>query len=704
LREQGQLQAAYKELKVLLALDPSYMKAKEAIKEIEICLGQRPGWTDMTPAEARRIIHEKTEQAKIETRARFRRAENCYKAFEFEDAIEEFTKVLEIVRWAPNNVDLAGYRERVEAYIHRCRKLKSLGHAKRLKALQCKTWGIAMSEERMTKRLQMPLEKAKSLTLKAKALLKTKMKRSGQPFLEDIGVDVRGLGNEKGKDAYLDDVTGEGYANGANGAPTQPPSSGVFFNNESYAALVDTPFRLPFSDPLSTFSIDVDTASYANIRRILNQGAMPPPDAVRVEEMINYFTYNFEPPVNSDPFSVRLEIAPCPWNKAHRLVHVGLKGRVVADEERPSCNLVFLLDKSGSMNEPNKMPLLKKAMILLADRLRACDRVAIVTYDAKARLDLPSTPCHERTVIRQAIERLSAKGSTHWSAGVEKAYEVASKNFIKGGVNRVILCTDGDFNVGVTTQTGIVRLIEEKAKTGVFLTALGFGMGNYKDANMEALADKGNGQAAYIDTFIEARKVLVEQMAGTLVTIAKDVKIQVEFNPSEVAAYRLIGYANRRLHKEDFNDDAKDAGEIGAGHVVTALYEIVPAIRPKGRPAVDALKYQKTIRLSQAAHSGEMLTLKIRHKAPDGKVSKLMTFSVTDPGHGHGSQDFRFAAAVASFGMLMRDSRFRGDTTFDSILALARSSLGIDLLGRRAEFIMLVEKAQNLARPMETKR
>ncbi len=479
------------------------------------------------------------------------------------------------------------------------------------------------------------------------------------------------------------------------------------FDTEAYARVVDNPFRAVMNSPLSTFSIDVDTASYANVRRFLGQGQLPPPDAVRIEEMINYFSYDYPQPASEEPFSVTVETATCPWMPEHRLMRVGLKGLEFEREQRPSCNLVFLLDVSGSMQPANKLPLLKQAMGMLVDELFDDDRVAIVVYAGASGLVLPSTTADNNETILHALDNLQAGGSTNGGAGIQLAYDLATENFIEGGVNRVVLATDGDFNVGITNEGDLTRLIEEKARSGVFLSVLGFGMGNYNDSTLEKLADKGNGNYAYIDTLREAQKVLVDQIGGTLVTIAKDVKIQIEFNPAAVAAYRLIGYANRLLAPQDFNDDAKDAGEIGAGHTVTALYEIVPAgveidlpgAQQAERPGVDPLKYQSETQLSDAAANGELLTVKLRYKEPDGDVSKLIERVVVDSGASFDetSRDFRFAAAVASFGMMLRSSPTIEGWTFDAVLELAAEAVGEDENGYRAEFLGLVEKAKALS-------
>lgn len=471
------------------------------------------------------------------------------------------------------------------------------------------------------------------------------------------------------------------------------------FNTEAYDRIVDNPFLLVRNRPLSTFSIDVDTAAYANMRRFINQGSIPPKDAVRIEELVNYFPYDYPPPAEADaPFAAHVEIGPCPWAAGHRLARIGIKGREIPQEERPEANLVFLLDVSGSMDDPNKLPLLKAAMKMLVQNLSDRDRVAIAVYAGASGLVLPPTSCENKPAILDALDRLQAGGSTNGGEGIQLAYAVAKQNYRPQSVNRVILCTDGDFNVGVTNQGDLTRLIEEKAKEGVFLTVLGFGMGNYKDSTLEKLADQGNGNYGYIDTIHEARKLLVEQLGGTLVTIAKDVKIQVDFNPAHVAAYRLIGYENRLLRDEDFRDDTKDAGEIGAGHTVTALYELVPPGQEESLPDVEPTRYQTAPEPSEAAGSGESLTLRLRFKQPDGDTSQEQSFPATDSGQSleGTTPDFQFAAAVACFGMLLRDSEHKGDAGYGLVLELARRGKGDDPTGYRGEFIELVRTAQAL--------
>jgi Ca-activated chloride channel homolog len=470
-------------------------------------------------------------------------------------------------------------------------------------------------------------------------------------------------------------------------------------NTEAYAHIDENPFIEAARAPLSTFSIDVDTASYSNTRRFITDGQLPPKDAVRIEELVNYFSYDYPQPVGEAPFSVTTEVSEAPWNKAHRLVHIGLQGKRIAPEQMPPANLVFLLDVSGSMNDPRKLPLLKSALKMLVEQLSARDRVAMVTYAGESGLALPPTSGDRKGEILAAIDRLESGGSTNGGAGIQLAYQLAQQNFIKGGSNRVILATDGDFNVGVTSEGDLVRLIEEKREGGVFLSVLGFGTGNVKDSTMEKLADKGNGNYAYIDTLGEARKALGEQVGGTLFTIAKDVKIQVEFNPKQVAAYRLIGYENRLLRDQDFNDDTKDAGEIGAGHTVTALYEVVPFGQKFETAGVDPLKYQQPVQASAMADSRELMNIKLRYKEPDASLSKMLNISLADTGRqlNNASENFKFASAVAEFGMLLRASKYKADASYQDVLQLARSSTGTDLHGYRAEFVKLVDRARTLS-------
>ncbi|MDH5720236.1 MAG: VWA domain-containing protein [Spirochaetia bacterium] len=469
------------------------------------------------------------------------------------------------------------------------------------------------------------------------------------------------------------------------------------FNTESYDRIYENGFLDPEKNALSTFSVDVDTASYSNTRRFLNMGSLPPKDAVRIEEFINYFSYDYENAPEDKPFSVSAEVSKTPWNPKHKLVHIGIKGREIQAEKMPPRNLVFLLDVSGSMSAANKLPLLKKSMKLLVNQLDEKDSVAIVVYAGASGLVLPPTEGSSKQTILDALEKLNAGGSTNGGQGIELAYKTAEEMMKKNGINRVILATDGDFNVGVTGRGGLTRLIEEKRKTGIFLTVLGFGMGNYKDSSMESLADKGNGNYAYIDNFNEAKKVLVNEAGATLVTIAKDVKIQVEFNPALVQAYRLIGYENRALKDEDFNDDKKDAGEIGAGHTVTALYEIVPHGVEINAGSVDPLKYQKpSVKVS---NNKELMTVKLRYKEPDKDSSKLLSFPVNDSGVSfeNSSENFRFSSAVAMYGMLLRDSEYKGKSNYDLVYDTARSALGKDEQGLRAEFLRLVKLSQGMS-------
>ena len=475
------------------------------------------------------------------------------------------------------------------------------------------------------------------------------------------------------------------------------PQDAPEFNTEAYDKIDENPFVEAARVPLSTFSIDVDTASYANVRRFLRQDSMPPAGAVRIEELVNYFSYDYPGPKDEEPFATHVEVAGCPWKAEHRLARIGLKGRDLDLANRPSSNLVFLLDVSGSMENANKLPLLRRALKMMVEHLGENDRVAIAVYAGSSGLVLPSTPCSDKQVILDALDRLQAGGSTNAGQGIELAYDTAVANFIEGGVNRVILCTDGDFNVGVTNQSDLIELAEAKAKSGVFLTVLGFGMGNYKDSTLEKLADKGNGNYGYIDTISEARKILVQEMGATLVTIAKDVKIQVEFNPAKVRAYRLIGYENRLMAAQDFNDDTKDAGEIGAGHTVTALYEIVPAGVEIDLPTTDALKYQQPAEVT--GHSDDLFFLKLRYKQPDGDTSKLLEFPIKDAGTAYAaaSGEFKFAAAVAAFGMILRESKHAGTASYDSVLELGGEGAVRDPNGYRAEFLEMVRKAKELA-------
>jgi Ca-activated chloride channel family protein len=471
------------------------------------------------------------------------------------------------------------------------------------------------------------------------------------------------------------------------------------FNTEEYDAIHEMGFRDALRIPLSTFSIDVDAASYSNVRRFINNGQRPPVDAVRIEEMVNYFDYEYQQPGSEDPFSINTEIAPAPWNSKHQLVHIGLQGKVIPTENLPASNLVFLIDVSGSMSDVNKLPLLKSSFRLLVDQLRPQDKVAIVVYAGAAGVVLEPTSGADKKTIIASLDQLQSGGSTAGGAGIQLAYALAKQNFVKGGNNRVILASDGDFNVGESSNASMERLIEEKRADGIFLTVLGFGMGNYKDSKMEILADKGNGNYAYIDNILEAKKVLVNEFGGTLFTIAKDVKIQVEFNPAKVQAYRLIGYENRQLKDEDFNNDKKDAGEIGSGHTVTALYEVIPVGVESQFFKIDELKYQKTVVDKSATTTNELLTVKIRYKAPDGDVSKLITRALKDKSvkEAATSENFRWSAAVAASGMLLRESEYINGYTFDDAIILAESSRGKDENGYRIEFINMMKSMGVLA-------
>jgi len=484
--------------------------------------------------------------------------------------------------------------------------------------------------------------------------------------------------------------------------PYIPPTEGSA--GESYSNIVENPWLKAKAEPLSTFSIDVDTASYANVRRMLNQGMLPPRDAVRIEELVNYFPYSYSPPTDGKPFAVHVEMADTPWTEDHQLVRIALRGKDIAQKERPKLNLTFLVDVSGSMDEPNKLPLLQESLKLLVDQMQDKDRISLVVYAGASGVVLPPTSGDSKRKIKDAIDNLKAGGSTNGGAGIELAYKTLQENFTKGAVNRVILASDGDFNVGVTSESDLEKLIAEKAKGGSFLSVLGFGMGNYKDSTMVKLADKGNGNYAYIDTISEAKKALVEQMAGTLITIAKDVKIQVEFNPAYVSSYRLVGYEKRLLSKEDFNNDKKDAGEIGAGHTVTALYEIVPAGK-EGKGSVDPLKYQPEEKKAPeekpaGALNGELLTVKLRYKEPDGSVSKLIEVPVKNEPKAFvkASGEFQFATSVAAFGMMLRDSEHKGVANFEAIAATAAKHA--EAKGKenehRKEFVELVRKAAKL--------
>ncbi len=471
------------------------------------------------------------------------------------------------------------------------------------------------------------------------------------------------------------------------------------FNTEEYDNISENGFKKVGDYPLSTFSIDVDAASYSNVRRFLENGKLPPAGAVRTEEMINYFKYDYPQPTGKDPFSINTELSECPWNKDNKLLLIGLQGKEIPTESLPASNLVFLIDVSGSMMGENRLPLVKKSLKLLIDQLREKDVISIVVYAGSTGIVLNAASGDNKETIKNAIDKLEAGGSTAGGAGIQLAYKLAYKNFRKAGNSRVILCTDGDFNVGASSNDELIRIIEMEREKGIYLTILGYGMGNYKDNKMQLLADKGNGNHAYIDGLNEAKKVLVNEFGGTLFTIAKDVKLQVEFNPEKIAGYRLIGYENRLLNKEDFNDDKKDAGELGSGHTVTALYEIIPAgISSSFLKKVDPLRYSKNTKPAATSFSDEFVTIKFRYKSPDGGQSKLIVHTVKNNAVSlaKASDNFCFAASVAGFGMMLRNSEFKGVLNYNQVISLANGSLGNDVEGYRKEYISLVKKAEEL--------
>ncbi|PQO44931.1 vWA domain-containing protein [Blastopirellula marina] len=494
-----------------------------------------------------------------------------------------------------------------------------------------------------------------------------------------------------------------GWLNGGYGEASKPSDGvGPGEGGDKFDLIEENDFIAVDDQPLSTFSIDVDTASYSKIRSYLSQfGQLPPRDAVRVEELVNYFQYDYAQPTDEHPFAANVEVASCPWNPSNRLVRVGIKGKEVDTQDRPASNIVFLLDVSGSMNSPNKLPLLKKGMKMLVDQLGENDKVSIVVYAGAAGMVLEPTYGYDKAKILGALDRLQAGGSTNGGQGIQLAYKTATENFITGGTNRVILCTDGDFNVGKTSTGSLVEMAAEQAKKNIYLSILGFGIGNHNDSMLEQLSNKANGNYSFIDNDKEAQKVLVEQMSGTLLTIAKDVKIQIEFNPQKVASYRLVGYENRLLAAQDFNDDKKDAGEIGAGHTVTAFYEIVPVQAEEQvasvDPMVDELKYQTERKPTEAAQSNELMTLKLRYKQPESDVSTLMTYPVIDEGHqfNQSTGDFQFASAVAMFGLKLRSSQFHSDTNFAEIEELVASNVDGPGSSYREEFLELVRKAES---------
>ncbi|MEO1253256.1 MAG: von Willebrand factor type A domain-containing protein [Bacteroidota bacterium] len=503
--------------------------------------------------------------------------------------------------------------------------------------------------------------------------------------------DLRRMKKEHGANYSIAADYSQGSAPGVNLQPMLYENE--FHNTEEYATIHENGFKKVLDHALSTFSIDVDAASYSNMRRYIQNGQLPPKDAVRIEEMINYFNYEYKNPTGQDPFSINTEVAAAPWNEKHLIAQIGLQGKKIDLNDLPASNIVFLLDVSGSMSSPNKLPLLKSAFKLLVNELRPQDKASIVVYAGAAGLVLPPTDGNSKDKIMEALDNLQAGGSTAGGAGIKLAYKIAKENFVEGGNNRVVLATDGDFNVGASSNAEMERLIEEKRKGDVFLTVLGFGMGNYKDSKMETLADKGNGNYAYIDTMKEAKKVLVNEFGGTMFTIAKDVKIQVEFNPAVVQAYRLIGYENRLLNDEDFNDDKKDAGELGSGHTVTALYEIIPVgVESEFVKNIDPLKYQSNnAQVTQVTN--ELLTVKFRYKEPAGSKSKLITQVVKNQTR-KSSDNLDWSMAVAGFGMLLRDSAFKGDLTYATVEALGEQAKGKDDFGYRKEFLELVGLAK----------
>ncbi len=490
---------------------------------------------------------------------------------------------------------------------------------------------------------------------------------------------------------------GGGATTGAKrGGSEAPAVAGEFnkLNAETYGAIVENEFRSPLVEPRSTFSADVNTASYSNVRRfIMQQNKLPPKDAVLLAELVNYFPYRYPAPTGDNPVSLNVDIAPCPWKPEHKLARVGVRAKSLEGSEMPPRNLVFLIDTSGSMSEANRLPLVKQSLNLLIEQLTAKVRVTIVTYAGEAGLKLTPTSGDRKRAIRDVVNSLHANGGTNGEGGIQLAYEMARRTFIEGGANRVILCTDGDFNVGVHNESDLKQLIEKERASRVFLTVLGFGMGNLKNQTLELLANYGNGHYAYIDTIDEARKVFVEQ-GGALVCVAKDVKFQVDFNPAKVNAYRLIGYENRLLKQEDFKNDAKDAGDMGSGHTVTALYEIVPVGVKIDLPAVDAHKYQTPAKT--AGNADEWLTVKMRYKHPDGEASKEVAAVLKGAGTARGSEDFRLAAAVAEFGLVLRDSPYKGDANFDAVIERASGASSFDPNGHRGEFVELVRRAKGL--------
>jgi Ca-activated chloride channel family protein len=521
-------------------------------------------------------------------------------------------------------------------------------------------------------------------------------------FFEEDKINVSDLGsNELVAQSFSPQIRSknriikkEGFTKAA--YPVGKPYQGE--NTESYAGIQENGYKNVFDYPLSTFSVDVDNASYANVRRYLNMGQLPPADAVRVEEMINYFEYDYAKPNGKDPYAIHSDLAICPWNKSHQLLLVGLKAKEIDKSSLPPSNLVFLIDVSGSMQDENKLPLVKSALRMLVSELRPGDRVAMVVYAGAAGLVLEPTPGTQKQKILDAIDGLEAGGSTAGGEGLLLAYKTAHKNFIKEGNNRIILATDGDFNVGVSSNSEMEKLVENERKSGVFITVLGFGMGNYKDDKLETIANKGNGNYGYIDNIQEARRIFIKEFGGTLFTVAKDVKFQLEFNPEHVKAYRLIGYENRLLNDEDFKDDTKDAGEMGMGHRVTALYEIIPAGSDEQVSNIDELKYQQRRKDINKSYSSEMVTIKTRYKLPDGNTSyplnKIVNYKAAE--FDKASENLRFAAAVAGFGMLIRNSDYKGSIGYSDIATIAQKAKGNDEEGYRGEMIRMIKVAQNL--------
>ncbi|RPI70762.1 MAG: DUF3520 domain-containing protein [Ignavibacteriales bacterium] len=536
-----------------------------------------------------------------------------------------------------------------------------------------------------------------SIALKLDNQLEEIVIEEKRPLIEKFTNSVRVTDSDELKRLPVNGRNEISFLTGGYEADFRYPSDA--FNTEEYGLIEENDFLDAYSNPLSTFSIDVDAASYSNVRRFIMSGNLPPKDAVRIEEFVNYFDYDYPKPEGNKPFSVFNEMGNCPWNKDNYLVHIGIKGKELNDEERRPGNFVFLIDVSGSMEPENKLPLLKKAYKMMVNNLSPKDRVAIVVYAGSAGLILPSTPATEKEKIIEAIERLQAGGSTAGGQGIQLAYKIAKENFIKDGNNRVILATDGDFNIGISSTSEMVRMIVEKRDEGIFLTILGFGMGNYKDDRLEQIADKGNGNYYYIDNILGAKKVLGHEIMSTLFTIAKDVKIQVEFNPAKVKSYRLIGYENRLLRKEDFDDDKKDAGELGAGHTVTAIYEIVPVKDISALKNNEVLKYQDNKLTNHAIETDEVLTLNLRYKEPDEETSTLISNVLNENSNDikTSSDNLKFSAAVVQFAMLLRDSKYKGDSDFDSILKLAEKSRGEDRFGYRDEFITLVRMAKRLS-------